>query len=215
MAVTAHYVSANWKQVSVLLGCFKFSENHTAENLRNALILLINRWNLERKIVSVSSDTAHSIVAGIRLTGWDHIPCFAHKLNLVVQDSVVNILPIIKKVISIVEHFHRSTTATSQFAALQKTMDPTVSTPLRLIMDVATRWNSTYHMLARVCKVKEPLMAVSGILQLNNTLTVSEWKVLKEVGTVLAPFEVATTELGAEKNVSVYKVNLILYYICI
>lgn len=105
MAVTAHYVSANWKQVSVLLGCFKFGESHSAKNLRNALIQLIKRWNLERKIVSASTDTAYNIVAGIRLTGWYHVPCFTHKVNLVVQDSVISILPIIRKVRSIVDFF--------------------------------------------------------------------------------------------------------------
>lgn len=139
MAVTAHYVSKFWKPVSVLLGCFKMNESHTAENLRNLLIELVKRWKLERKIVSISTDTAFNIIAAIRLTGWEHVPCFAHKLNLVVQDSVNDILPIIKKVRSIVEHFHRSTTATSTFAAMQKSMVPTNKTPLRLIMDVKTR----------------------------------------------------------------------------
>lgn len=198
----------------MLLGCFKYSESHTTENLGNALIQLIKRWNLERKIVSISSDTAFNIVAAVRLTGWEHVPCFAHKLNLVIVDSVQNIQPIICKARSIVGHFHRSTTATFSFDAIYaKTMSPT-STPLRLIMDVATRWNSTFHMLARLCLVKEPLMAVLGILQLDNTLTVAEWEVLKDVCSVLEPFEVATTELSAEKNVSVSKVNVILYYDC-
>lgn len=50
MAVTAHYVSNCWKPVSVLLGCFKISESHTAENLRNLLVELVKRWKLERKI---------------------------------------------------------------------------------------------------------------------------------------------------------------------
>lgn len=140
MAVTAHFVSASWKPVSVLLGCFQFNERHTAENLRNLLLQLVKRWKLDRKVVSISSDTAFNIVAAVRLTGWDHVPCYAHKLNLVVEDSVKNILPILLKVRSIVGHFHRSTTATTTFADMQRTMNPkATTTPLRLILDVSTR----------------------------------------------------------------------------
>lgn len=47
MAVTAQYVSLCWKPVSVLLGCCKASDSHTAENLRNMLVELDKRWNLE------------------------------------------------------------------------------------------------------------------------------------------------------------------------
>lgn len=206
MAVTAHYVSAIWEPTSILLGCFKVNERHTAENLRNLLLDLVKRWKLERKVVSISTDTTANIVAAVRLTGWEHVPCFSHKLNLVIQDSLKNILPIIHKVRSIVEHFHRSTTATSNFAAMQTTMKPK-STPLRLIMDVSTRWNSTLHMLARIFEVQAPLMACMGILQLENTLNVCEWEVIREVSCVLEPFDVATNEIGAEKNVTASKVN--------
>lgn len=37
-----------------------------------------------------------------------------------------------------------------------------------------SRWNSTLHMLARVCQVKGPLMAVMGILQIENALSADE-----------------------------------------
>lgn len=56
--------------------------------------------------------------------------------------------------------------------------------------------------------MKEPLMmAVIGMLQLDNTLSASEWEVLREVCSILEPFDIVTNEIGAEKNVSVSKVS--------
>lgn len=62
-------------------------------------------------------------------------------------------------------------------------------------------------MLARVCLLKEPLMAAIGMLQLDKTLSASEWQVLQEVCSVLKPCDIATTELSVEKNVSASKVS--------
>lgn len=80
-----------------------------------------------------------------------------------------------------------------------------------IFLNSCTRWNSTLHMIARVCQVKEPLMAVMGILQIDNALSTAEWEVLQEVCSVLEPFDIATTELSAEKNVSVSKVSEFLH----
>lgn len=49
MAVTAHFISPSWKQVSVLLGCIHFVNSHTAENLRNSILSLAKDWNIEKK----------------------------------------------------------------------------------------------------------------------------------------------------------------------
>lgn len=73
MAVTAHYVSENWKMNSILLDCFNFPENHTAENLRNQLINVLNDWNITEKIYAVISDNAFNITA---TTGW--MGCIYH-----------------------------------------------------------------------------------------------------------------------------------------
>ena len=46
MAVTAHLITNNWEMKSCLLSCFKISDRHTAENLRNLLLVETNKWNL-------------------------------------------------------------------------------------------------------------------------------------------------------------------------
>ena len=65
----------------------------------------------QRKGYTILSDNVTNIVAAIRFTGWKHLPCFAHTLNLIVQDSLKEIRCIQDKVKGIVEYFHRSTVA--------------------------------------------------------------------------------------------------------
>lgn len=163
IAITAHFIDNNFILQSYLLDCCKFSENHTAENLRNQLLVLTKEWNIEKKICAVVTDNAANIKAAVRMTGWNHFSCFAHSLNLVVQSSVKNINNIQVKVKAIVEYFHRSTVASEKLNKLQQQMNSN-PIPLKLKMDVITRWNSIYHMFQRLCDLQEPVEAAIGIL---------------------------------------------------
>ena len=107
------------------------------------------------------TDNAANIVAAVRLTGWAHIPCFAHTTNLIVQSSLLVIKELILKLKNIVEFFHRSSSATEKLNAMQKTMNSQFN-PLKLKNDVITRWNSTYVMIERALEIREPLQAVLG-----------------------------------------------------
>lgn len=65
-------------------------------------------------IYAVVTDNAANIVAAVKRTGWAHVPCFAHSLNLVVQEGLKCVETIRSKVKSIVEYFHRSTVANAK-----------------------------------------------------------------------------------------------------
>lgn len=75
---------------SALLFLILFIVNvaHTAENLAAELTSVASEWGITDKIVCLVTDNASNIVAAVRLNGWKHMPCFAHTLNLVVQDSI-------------------------------------------------------------------------------------------------------------------------------
>ena len=152
VAVTAHYVTADYKLESCLLECFKYSERHTAENLHDEMKRVVSEWHLENKVVSITTDNAANISAAIRITGWKHLPCFAHTLNLVVQSGMTAIKPVQDKVKAIVEYFRKSTTAAEKLRVLQQQMTPEQQ-PLKLTNDVPTRWNSTYYMFRRIIQV--------------------------------------------------------------
>ena len=120
LSVTAHYLDNKLELKSSLLECFKYDEKHTANNLAEELHRVLQEWEIDRKIVGVVTDNAPNIVAAVRLTGWKHIPCFAHTLNLIVQQGLQSVKELLIKVKSIVEFFRRSPQACGKLKAMQE-----------------------------------------------------------------------------------------------
>lgn len=74
---------------------------------------------------------------------------------------------------------------------------------LKLLNEVTSRWNSTYHMLSRNSYKKEPvLVSLASLKAPMPALTDEEHDIIAEVIVVLAPFNSATVELPEEKRVS-------------
>ena len=94
----------------MVLATIKFSVQHTAEHIAGKLQKITNHWGILHKVVTI---VASNMVAAIRITGWTHIHCFAHTLNLVVQEALINnsALLIKKNCKDIVTFFHQSVNA--------------------------------------------------------------------------------------------------------
>lgn len=71
-------------------------------------------WNIENKIFVCVTDNAANMKAAIRLMRYDHLQSIAHTVNLVVRAGLQDcgLGELIKKIKAIVEHFHKSPTAT-------------------------------------------------------------------------------------------------------
>ena len=92
IAVTAHYITENFHLGSCLLDCFKFTDRHMAENLKTELLKVVDEWGIKDKIVAVVTDNAANIQAAVRLAGFKQVSCFAHSLNLVVQNALKKLI---------------------------------------------------------------------------------------------------------------------------
>ncbi|XP_029292076.1 zinc finger BED domain-containing protein 4-like isoform X2 [Cottoperca gobio] len=78
---------------------------------------------------------------------------------------------------------------------------------LKLIQEVDTRWNSTYHMLQRFYDLREPVgAALAGLRTEVAPLSSRQYEIIAECLKVLSPFNDATVELSEEKRVSGSKV---------
>lgn len=76
---------------------------------------------------------------------------------------------------------------------------------LKLIQEVETRWNSTYHMLHRLHDLREPVAAALAGLPTDIMALCSEhYEIIRECLKVLTPFEQATVELSEEKRVCLF-----------
>ena len=66
---------------------------------------------------------ASNMVSGISKTGWRHLPCFAHTLNLIVQDSIKKnseLSEIQHKFKEVVSHFNRSVKSSDKLKEVQQ-----------------------------------------------------------------------------------------------
>lgn len=109
IAVVSHFVNEETELQSALLGCINYNERHTGQNLCDFLKEVMLEWQISHQIAAIVSDNAANILSAVRLGEWWLISCFAHSLNLIVQDATKEIAEVISKVKNIVEFFNRST----------------------------------------------------------------------------------------------------------
>lgn len=207
LSVTVHFINEHMEMKSSLIECFKYNEQHTAVNLAEELKRVTEDWGIRDKVACVVSDSAPNIKAAIRLTGWKHIPCFAHTLNLIVQYGLENIRELLTKIKRVVEFFKRSTQASIKLKAMQEQLgEPALS----LKLDVATRWNSTYEMLRRMFDVKNSVISVTAIHYPElPSITNDDTAVMNQICDLLKAFKDCTEEMSSEQHVTVSKVILL------
>ncbi|XP_060846118.1 E3 SUMO-protein ligase ZBED1-like [Rhopalosiphum padi] len=189
--------------VSVCLGCEHFPLQHTAINLAEYLKNITIEWKINNKVVAVVTDNAANMVSAVRQLHFRHIGCFAHSINLVVQNSLENISEIVSKVKKIVEFFKRSSNALTKLQSTQAQMGLPL---LKLKQDCVTRWNSTFDMLKRIICKKDAVISTLALLQSSiDTLTPEEWDIVDKAILILQIFNEVTIEVSSEKTVSLSK----------
>ncbi|CAH2000345.1 unnamed protein product [Acanthoscelides obtectus] len=199
VAVTAHFLNKEFNLISVLLECSAFEKGHTAENLAAFLLKAATKWDIQDKIVFAVSDNAANIQKALQLVRWKNMGCVAHTLNLIVKDGLKNerITLILEKVREIVRYFKKSTISNNKLLRYQENTG--IETPLKVILDVATRWNSTYYMLERFIRLEEAIKSTVAIIDKElPVINVEEWNIIKELCLVLKPFEDASRALSGD-----------------
>uniref|UniRef100_A0A0B7BIP8 BED-type domain-containing protein n=1 Tax=Arion vulgaris TaxID=1028688 RepID=A0A0B7BIP8_9EUPU len=206
IAVTAHYISETWEMCSFLLECIRYDDEQTSESLAMELMRIVTDWGITNKLCAIVTDSTANIFAAVRLTGWMHLPCFAHSINLIVQSGINTIKAIHDKVKTIVDHFHRSTIATNTLRAIQIEVQQD-AIPLKLKNDVAMNWISTYYMFQRICDVQGSVEAALGWLHNPvEILTAEEWVILRELCKIFQQFEQIMVIMSQEKYMTLSKV---------
>lgn len=202
------FFNNNAELKSCLLECIQFNDRHTADNLAQELMRIVDNWAITHKVVAATSDNANNIKAAIKINNWKHIPCFAHLLNLIVQSALREIKATTSKIKHIVELFRRSPLASERLKSMQKKLDEPI---LKLKQDVPTRWNSTCDMFERILKTKHIVMSTLAIDYPDvDNMNTDDIQILESATEILLLFKDVTVEMSSEKHVTISEVCFFL-----
>ena len=123
ITVSCHFIDQLWGLKSYILSTYQVKMSHTAENIASELKAITDKWGITAKITCIVTDNAANIVAAAHLTGWQHLPCMAHTLNLIVQESIEKVEDLVvlrRKCRQIVTYFKQSVKAKDKLQEIQK-----------------------------------------------------------------------------------------------
>ncbi|CAG9840770.1 unnamed protein product [Diabrotica balteata] len=147
-----------------------------------------------------------------------HLPCFAHTLNLVVQDnfSAEPAQAILKRCKEIVKFFKSSCIAYDKFNEVQvqewKSTVNKKKEPYKLVQEVPTRWNSCFYIIQRILKTSESLnKTLLKIRKAPTPLTIDEISILGDFEKVLGCFEEATKKISGNSYVTISMIIPMVY----
>lgn len=126
--------------------------------------------------------------------GWKHFGCFAHTLNLIVEDAIKIWQSEIESIKKIVAHLQRSSISSERLAKYQLQQN---KEPKRPLQDVETRWNSKYYMLKRIVEIKETVISTVALADRDlPTISSDDWTTFEQLCQVLEPFEDVTRTMS-------------------
>jgi hypothetical protein len=99
LTVTCHFIDNDYKMRCTVLSTNKMDINHTSENIATEINLIIKDWDIVNKVVTIVTDNSSSMIIACQILKISHLPCFAHTINLVVQDllKLKEVVCVIKK----------------------------------------------------------------------------------------------------------------------
>nr|GEV83126.1 hypothetical protein [Tanacetum cinerariifolium] len=157
MALIGHFIDNEWKLNKKVLNFCRL-DGHSGVDIGKGVESCVNRWGINA-IMAISVDNASANDSAIDLLRktfankdncllngkWIHIRCTAHILNLVVQDGIKLFDKAIENIRYAVKWIKKSGSRIKKFKRCAKSAK--CDSIKNLLLDVPTRWNSTYNML--------------------------------------------------------------------
>ena len=151
MCVTVHWLTPDWQLCSAIMQTREMGEKHTGKNISVRLSDAATEWGVaDRQIAATVHDNGANInLAMDLLDTWPDQRCFSHTLQLVINSalSIKAIERMLGAARRLAAHFKRSTVSTEALRQKQIALGSKDAEVLEVIVDCATRWNSTLDML--------------------------------------------------------------------
>ncbi|KAH7711741.1 Zinc finger BED domain-containing protein 4 [Aphelenchoides avenae] len=196
ISLTVHGITKDWVRFKYVLAVREFDGSHTSERTQEMVCGLLREWSIDRERVHVIlHDQASSMIGAFEDTDLEDADCGAHKINLIVRNSLfpkekgkVKVTPVTTLLAScrnIVSHFRHSHQAYEKLRALQKQLE---AKEHNLVQDVETRWDATFLMIDRLVEQKSALNAYCAEHCYRLLLSGQDWAKLEEIRSFLRPF---------------------------
>ncbi len=212
------FVPGTWKLVAVVLRT-GLCGGHDSDIASFLLDVMAKYKLVTSKVVGVTTDNANAEVAGVRLAELFRVACGCHLLNLsmklVTREPKAATAakparpgsPVLAEVTKLHKFVQKVHNAPLLMDALKKSAAEWArrnqqEVPAMPTKPNNTRWNSTFLMIASSSKLQpvidEVLRKHAGAYGLE-TLTADDWKVLRQVGTLLKPFKEVSVYMEGEQ----------------
>lgn len=163
----------------------------------------VNEWGLPPDPPLVSDNASNMTVAAEEFGSSLHVGCLAHTFNLACGKAlkITSVSHLLARMRRVVAYFHRSTVANAILKDKQKLLQLPEH---KLLIDVATRWNSALDMISRYLEQQPAIYAALTSKELRGrekdlgTLSERDIASAEELVLVLTPLKIATTALCEE-----------------
>ena len=203
LSLTGHFLTRDFDAHCVVLKAMHFDERHTADQISINLQKMLSEYNIpQSKVHYIVSDNASNITKGVVDIDVPHLSCFLHTLNLIINNSIFvqeTNKTLIDKCKKLVKFYKKSPLAKSEFDSIEVEEGEESefsSRALRLIQDIAIRWNSTCKMLARIweCKPRVATFLCETTLDIDIEITREDWIRIEKLVKILKQFEAITNQ---------------------
>ena len=150
-SLTAHWIDSQFKRISAVLSAQCLTEAHTGQYIAAQFLTMLEKWDISlERVHLVITDNSSNMKKTMLDSSLQHFGCFAHSLQLVIQDgllsqrAVIDIIAICK---SIVGHFHHSSVASHNPRKPQCSTAQTDSKYLNIIMSKSIQEQTSIDVL--------------------------------------------------------------------
>ena len=213
LSYTIHFIR-DWKLRSRCLQTSFMPEDHTGENLVEAMKCSLEAWELdESKQVCLTTDSGANIVNAASRLDWMRLSCFGHNLYLAITNSIKCDDRCTRALgLASVSTFSMSWKKRRDLAKAQTNNSLPSHT---LVADCPTRWGSIQKMVSRILEQVQAIRIVSSADCKYSYLlpTWQDTEVLEAISTVLSSLDDLTDFLSGEHYVSISFIRSVIKHI--